>query len=334
VLLTDEGNRIVFLNPAAQQMFGVTAAGVERRPVSDALPYPALLEQLGDGVPEETTIPRVRLEGSRRLVLSPRTVRLLDEEGKRVGAITVVSDITLLDELSEMKTEFVSLVSHELRTPLTSIMGFAQTLHTDTAQLTPDEQDQFLTIIEQESNRLLVMINDLLDVSRMDAGRRLAMRYSEFDLQKLAEHVIRFQQVTTSAHDFRLEFPGQGISIEADRDKVEQILTNLVSNAIKYSPRGGEIVVGASEREDEVEALVRDRGVGMTQAEVERLFQPYQRVDRDAIKGIRGTGLGLYLVRGLVEAHGGRVWVESEPGRGSTFYFSVPRRAPEKEAGV
>jgi two-component system phosphate regulon sensor histidine kinase PhoR len=160
------------------------------------------------------------------------------------------------------------------------------------------------------------------------------MRYTEFDLRQLAEHVIQFQQVTTSAHSFDLEFPEQGISIEADRDKVEQILTNLVSNAIKYSPRGGEVIVGAADRGDEVEVLVRDQGVGMSQAEVERLFQPYQRVDRDAIKGIRGTGLGLYLVRGLVEAHGGRVWVESEPSRGSTFYFSVPRKRPEEEAGV
>ena len=334
VLLTDERNRIVFLNPAAQQMFGVEAADVEERPVSDALPYPALIEQLGDDPPAETTIPRIRLEGRRRLVLSPRTVRLLNEEGRRVGAITVVSDITLLEELSEMKTEFVSLVSHELRTPLTSIMGFAQTLHSHTAQLTADEQEQFLTIIEQESNRLLVMINDLLDVSRMDAGRPLAMRYSEFDLQELAEHVIRFQQVTTSAHEFRLDFPKRRISVEADRDKVEQILTNLVSNAIKYSPRGGEVVVGASERGEEVVVLVRDQGVGMSQEEVGRLFEPYQRVDRDAIKGIRGTGLGLYLVRGLSEAHGGRGGVESEPGRGSTFCFSLPTKAPEDEAGV
>jgi signal transduction histidine kinase len=267
-------------------------------------------------------------------VLSPRTVRLIDEEGKRTGAITVVSDITLLEELSEMKTEFVSLVSHELRTPLTSIMGFAQTLRADTDRLPREEQNEFLGIIEQESNRLVVMINDLLDISRMEAGRALAMHYSEVDLRELAEHVIRFQRVTTSAHSFRFEFPDHTVSVEGDRDKVEQILTNLVSNAIKYSPRGGEIVVGASEEGDEVKVSVQDKGVGMSQEEVGALFQPYQRVDRDAIKGIRGTGLGLYLVRGLIEAHAGRIWVESEPGQGSTFYFSLPKHRAEKEAGV
>ncbi len=233
-----------------------------------------------------------------------------------------------------MKTEFVSLVSHELRTPLTSIMGFAQTLRGDAQRFPPEEQDQFLGIIEQESNRLLVMINDLLDISRMEAGRPLAMHYSAIDLRELAEHVIRFQRVTTNAHDFRFEFPDHLVSVEADRDKVEQILTNLVSNAIKYSPRGGDIIVGASEREEEVVVSVRDQGVGMSREQMGRLFQRYQRVDRDAIKGIRGTGLGLYLVRGLTEAHAGRIWAESEPGRGSTFYFSLPKRSAQKEAGV
>ncbi|UCC68493.1 MAG: CHASE2 domain-containing protein [Armatimonadota bacterium] len=335
VLLTDAEKRVVFVNPAAAAMFSAEAAEVEGKPVSAALPYAALLEQLDDEPLEPTTtVPRIRLEKPRRLVLSPRTVRLIDEEGKRTGAITVVSDITLLEELSEMKTEFVSLVSHELRTPLTSIMGFAQTLRSDTERLPPGEQDEFLGIIEQESNRLVVMINDLLDISRMEAGRALAMHYSEVDLRELAEHVIRFQRVTTSAHSFRFEFPEHVVSVEGDRDKVEQILTNLVSNAIKYSPRGGEIVVGASEERDEVKVLVRDQGVGMSQEEVGALFQPYQRVDRDAIKGIRGTGLGLYLVRGLTEAHAGRVWVESEPGQGSTFYFSLPKHRAEKEAGV
>jgi len=335
VLLTDREDKLVFVNPAAATMFSLDAGQVEGRFVSEALPHPALLEQLNEEPLEPTTtIPRIRLEKPRRLVLSPRTVRLTDEEGRRIGAITVVSDITLLEELSEMKTEFVSLVSHELRTPLTSIMGFAQTLRADTERLPPEDQDEFLGIIEQESNRLLVMINDLLDISRMEAGRPLAMHSSAVDLRELAEHVIRFQRVTTSAHNFRFEFPKHLISVEADRDKVEQILTNLVSNAIKYSPRGGDIVVGASEHGEEVVVSVQDEGVGMSQEEISGLFQRYQRADRDAIKGIRGTGLGLYLVRGLAEAHTGRIWAESEPGRGSTFYFSLPKHRTEKEAGV
>jgi len=335
VLLTDSARRILFINPAAAEMFGLDPAEVENRPASQVLPHEELLEQLEDRVPDETArIPRIHLEQPRRLVLSPRTVRLTDQDGRRTGAITVLSDITLLEELSQMKTEFVSLVSHELRTPLTSIMGFAQTLRGMPGKLDEEERAEFLGIIEQESNRLLVMINDLLDISRMEAGRTLSVDYKDVDLRALAEHVVRFQRVTTTSHGFLFEFPQDGLTVEADRDKVEQILTNLVSNAIKYSPKGGDVVIGAHAEGEEVVVYVRDQGLGMGPEEIGRLFQRYQRVDRDAIKGIRGTGLGLYLVRGLVEVHGGRVWAESQPGEGSTFYFSLPKHRAEEEIAV
>jgi PAS domain S-box-containing protein len=329
VILTDERGRIMFMNPAAEAMFGADAKAAEGRPIAEALPYETLTKQLLGEAEPTAQIPRIQLAEPRRMTLSPRTVLLTREGGGRAGAITVVSDITLLEELSEIKTEFVSMVSHELRTPLTSIMGFAQTLRGDIANLEEEERDDFLGIIEQESNRLLVMINDLLDMSRMEAGRPLPVNYDEVDLRRLAEHVVRFQSVTTTAHAFRFEFPDGDISVEADRDKVEQILTNLVSNAIKYSPKGGEIVIGGRTENGRCVLYVTDQGIGMSEEETARLFERYQRIDRDSIKGIRGTGLGLYLARALAEVHGGHVWVESEPGRGSTFSFSLPRRRPE-----
>ncbi len=330
VILTDAQERIVFVNPAAARMFALDVETVEGRPAAEALPYPQLLEQLGDEPVASSHIPRIKLQDPHRITLSPRTVRLAHDGGARMGAVTVVSDITLLEELSEMKNEFVSLVSHELRTPLTSIMGFAQTLRGDAGALEEDERSEFLGIIEQESNRLLVMINDLLDVTRMEAGRPLPLNPAQVDLKQLAEHVVRFQSVTTSAHRFLFEFGEERASVVADPDKVEQILTNLVSNAIKYSPKGGVVAVGARRQDDECVVHVRDQGVGMTQEQVSHLFGRYQRMERDAIKGIRGTGLGLYLVRALAEAHGGRVWVESEPGEGSTFFFALPLRLAEE----
>lgn len=338
VLLTDAEGRIVFANAAAAAMFGLQVDQLEGRPAAEALPYPPLLAQLG-AQPEgaggraragEAGVPMIRLEQPRKSVISPRTVHLVGEQGEAAGAVTVLTDVTLLQELSEMKTEFVSLVSHELRSPLTAIMGFAQTLRGGSGRIAPGDQEEYLGIIEQESYRLVVMINDLLDVSRMDAGRPLSMSHSQVDLKEVAEHVVRFQQLTTASHEFRLAFPEGGLQVEADRDKVVQILTNLISNAIKYSPRGGWVEVGGEDRGEEVELWVSDQGVGMSPEEVAQLFQRYQRVDRDAIKGIRGTGLGLYLVRGLVEAHGGRIWAESEPGRGSAFRLCLPKRRAEE----
>jgi PAS domain S-box-containing protein len=324
VLLMDAERRLVYLNPAAEAMLGVSAE-VLGRPVSEVLPYPALLAQLDREAPaEEVPVPRIVIEQPRRSVLSPRTVLLSDVQDRPTGALTVLSDITLLEELSEMKSEFVSLVSHELRTPLTSIMGFSQILRGDSGRISMDDQKEFLGIIEQESNRLLVMINDLLDVSRMEAGRPLSMNPVPLDLGRLAQEVVRFQQVTTTAHTFAFAFPDGPLTVEADRDRVQQILTNLISNAIKYSPNGGEVCIGGREDSDGALMWVSDEGMGMTEEQVSMLFQRFQRVDRDAIKGIRGTGLGLFLVRGLVEAHGGRIWAESVPGEGSTFFVRLP----------
>lgn len=334
VILTDAQRRIRFLNPAAAHMLNLDPGDTEGQLASEVLPYPPILEQLDGDAKPSVEIPRLHLAEPCRIILSPRTVRLISEQGTHTGAITVLSDITLLEELSEMKTEFVSIVSHELRTPLTSIMGFAQTLRGDLATLEEHERSEFLGIIEQESNRLLVMINDLLDMSRMEAGRPLPINYALVNIKQLAEHVVRFQSVTTTLHNFAFEFPENAPAVQADPDKVEQILTNLVSNAIKYSPKGGEVALGAYSEDDYCTIYVRDRGIGMTAEEVSRLFQPYQRIDRDAIKGIRGTGLGLYLVRALVEAHRGRVWVESEPGKGSSFYLSLPLRPPDENNPV
>ena len=333
ILLTDSEMRLLFINPAGERMFGVQAEEVQGRRVGEVLPHQVLLEQLGDGPGEpQGGLPMIRVESPRQAVLSPSTVRLVGADGGRAGAVTVLTDITLLQELSEMKTEFVSLVSHELRSPLTSIMGFAQTLQGSGTSLPAEQQAEFLGIIEQESYRLLVMINDLLDVSRMDAGRPLAMKFEEVVVREVAEHVVKFQQVTTSRHTFALDFPEDGIALEADRDKLVQVLTNLVSNAAKYSPKGGTVTVGGACQGEAVVVWVADEGVGMTSEDIEGLFQRFQRADRDAIKGIRGTGLGLYLVRGLVEAHGGRIWAESTPGQGSTFRVALPRRQVKPEA--
>ena len=329
VILTDATRRIVFVNPAAAAALGEPET-LQGRPVAEVLPFPELLRQLEDA-PAVAGIPRMQLTEPRKITLSPRTVLLRQPDGTRTGAVTVLSDITLLEELSEMKTEFVSVVSHELRTPLTSIMGFAQTLSGSQTMINDEERQEFLGIIEQESNRLLVMINDLLDVSRMEAGRPLRMNYQLVDLRQLAEHVVRFQSVTTTSHRFVFEFPDSGLSASADRDRVEQIITNLVSNAIKYSPKGGDVVIGGYEEGEQRVVYVRDQGVGIAPERIGDLFERYQRIDRDAIKGIRGTGLGLFLARALTEAHGGRVWVESEVGKGSTFYFSLPAVAPAAE---
>lgn len=333
VIMTDTDCRVRYVNPAAQLMFGVASSDVEGRPVTETFAVGKLPDTIAQAcqTPGELLSTQVVVEQPKRLVLTSNSALIADNQGQAVGVVTVLSDVTLLQELSDMKTEFVSLVSHELRTPLTSIQGFAQTLRYDAeGQFSAEERGEFLEIIEGECRRLLTMINEMLDASRIEAGRALTMNWGEVNVPELVERLVKLHAATAESHRFEVNFPDDFPLIEADADRIEQILTNIVSNSIKYAPDGGPVRIFGRRENGRVLVSVADEGLGMTEAQLGQLFQRYHRVESDASKRIRGTGLGLYLTRGLVEAHGGHIWAESPgPGKGSTFSFLLPIRRVE-----
>ena len=237
-----------------------------------------------------------------------------------------------VEEASRLKSDFIGFVAHELRNPLTTIRGYVQTLMQDTENtLGEDVRDEFYEAIEADSDRLLDMINELLDVSRLEAGRPLSVAYSEFELRPLLDKLVRrhrFYKFFTRNHRLETDIaPDLPLSIEADEDKLNQVFSNLLSNAIKYSPNGGKILLSAQrDGEDHVRIQVKDEGLGMTEEQAARLFRQYERVERDDIRNIPGTGLGLYLVKHLVELHAGEIFCESAPGKGSAFTVRLPLR--------
>jgi signal transduction histidine kinase len=242
---------------------------------------------------------------------------LLEKETQRLA----------LEEANRLKSDYIGFVTHELRNPLTTIRGFIQTLETDET-LERSEQLEFYETIEAECDRMLEMINELLDSSRLEAGRPITLNARMIDLTPLLERICRFQRFYrfwTPAHNLKLEIEPGLPAIEADEDKLHQILSNLLSNAIKYSPDGGDILVKAYTVENGVNIEVRDHGIGMTQEQVSRLFTPYERNEREEIRTIPGTGLGLFLTRHLVDLHGGTISCQSEAGRGSLFSLYLPR---------
>src|SRR3989449_4232860 len=237
------------------------------------------------------------------------------------GVVVNAHDITERKEVERLKDELISVVSHELRTPLTSLRGFAQLMLQ--RDFTPEKRREFLTILHNEAIRLTNLINDFLDIQRIES-RRQVYHFDHVELLPLVrETVILFTQ-GSEKHTVRLQVPDSLPPVQADADRIRQVLSNLLSNALKFTPHGGEVTVGACQEGAHIKVWVADHGVGMPPEALPKLFSKFFRVDNQETRHISGTGLGLALVKEIVEAHQGHVGVESAPGQGSTFSFTLP----------
>jgi len=253
--------------------------------------------------------------------------------GNVTNFIGVQVDITKRKEVERLKNELVATVSHELRTPLASLRGFAELMLQRV--YSPAQQREFLRIIHQEAMRLGKLIDDFLDLQRMESGRE-TWTFDAVDLKPELDQTLALLAPTSTSHTLALEVGAELPRVRANADRVRQALVNLVANAIKFSPAGGEVRVGARPEDDNVTLWVRDRGIGMSPDAMQDLFTKFYRVDNAETRRIGGTGLGLALVKEIADAHGGRVWVESALGEGSTFYLALPRAtaAASRETSV
>ncbi|MBN1967295.1 MAG: PAS domain S-box protein [Anaerolineae bacterium] len=249
----------------------------------------------------------------------------LIEDNRLINVIVNVRDITHFREAQQMKSAFISEISHELKTPVALIKGYAGTLRREDANWDPTITQQSLAVIEEEADRLTALIENLLAASKLQAeGMRL--RYEEVSLVKIAEAAVARLQTQTDRHRLLVEFPDDFPPIPGDADRLRQVFDNLIGNAIKYSPDGGDVQIRGTFTDEEVRVTVQDHGVGLPEYEWGRIFERFYRVDGTLARKTKGTGLGLYLSRAVIEAHGGDIGVDSMPGRGSTFYFTLPRR--------
>jgi PAS domain S-box-containing protein len=245
-------------------------------------------------------------------------------DGQVSTIIANVRDITNFRQAQEMQNVFISTVSHELKTPVALIKGHAATLRRDDVDFPPEFVREYSGVIEEESDRLTELIENLLIASRIQADRNLRLNMDDVRLETLAQRVVERFSTQTQKHRFVLHFSPDLATVPGDELRLRQVLDNLVSNAIKYSPEGGTVEIGAHDDGSQAVVYVHDEGVGLTSAEQTRIFERFYRVDGALSRKTQGTGLGLYLSRAIIEAHGGRMWVESTPGKGSTFYFSLP----------
>ncbi len=242
-----------------------------------------------------------------------------------VGTVSVFRDITAEVEAERSRVEFISMVSHELRTPITPILGYADLLLMGAAgEQTPVERD-FLTAIKRNADRLTLLVSDLLDLSRIESGR-LEFSLQETHVDEIVGNVLAGFQATARERRLLLRSEAEASlpPVMADPNRVVQILSNLVANACQYTLPGGEVVVCARVEGGEMHITVRDTGIGIPPEIQGKVFDRFFRADHPLVQSVPGTGLGLAIVKSLVEMHRGRVWVESEPGTGSTFTFTLP----------
>ncbi len=343
VIILDPAHRIQVFNRAMARLTGWSPLEAIGRPHDEVVILNprrsgmTLAEAEAGGWPLATDRPiyvegdLVRRDGGRVAVgitYSP----LLDRTGRLVNIIGIVRDMTRIREAEELKSTFISIISHELKTPVSIIKGYAGTLRREDTTWDAGMVRQIAAIIEEEADRLTQLIDNLLDASRLQAGA-LELQFVEVALDELAERVADRFRPQTDRHFIVVDFPPDFPLIQGDPRRLEQVLANLVSNAIKYSPHGGTIRISGRATPREVIVTVTDEGIGIPPEEQERIFERFYRASAARARQTPGTGLGLYLARAIVEAHGGRIWVESTPGRGSSFSFSIPRPR-ESSAGA
>jgi signal transduction histidine kinase len=261
---------------------------------------------------------------------SPADRDVLDVFARQAGttiqqARLAAAVLTERQRLESMQSSFVSIVSHELQTPVSIIKGYAGTLARPDGPWSRDTVIRVAHTIEEECDRLNRLVSDLLDISKIQAGR-VAMSMGPVDVPDLAETLAERSRPRSATHQFETDFPTDFPIIRGDREKLRQALGNLVDNAIKYAPNGGVITIGGRAEDRHVILYVRDSGIGIPQDEQGRVFERFHRVDTRLSRTTQGVGLGLYICRVIVEAHGGQIWVESDgSGHGSTFYIRLPR---------
>ncbi len=332
ILVLGGDGQVVDFNPALERLTGWTRPEVGSRRLTELLRLvnaqgqPVRLPALDGSIPEQHAANGylVRRDGQRGAFVNVNISSLRGADGRPFGAIVNVVDVTRLKEAEDAKSTFLASISHELKTPLSLIIGYAETLAREDVDWDRETLRESAEVIRDEARRLNDLVNNLLEAARTQSGR-LPLHKSSVRVDQVAHKLVGEFQKVDAGHLWAVDFPPDFPTVEADPERIRQVLQNLLSNAVKYSPPGGLIRVAGWVEEKQIGVLVSDEGPGIPFEMQPQLFQRFARGQGQATRQANGAGLGLYLSKSIVEAHGGRMWLESMPERGTTFYFTLPR---------
>jgi PAS domain S-box-containing protein len=342
VMVADARGNFILLNAAAEEILGMSREGIAGRPIHELSglygaagdTWLALIKEWTQALPAEgdPTSFESQFKTEEKVVSVHMAPVLMKDEF--LGTVSVFRDITREAAVDRMKSELISTVSHQLRTPMTSIKGYTDLLYLETVGKINEAQRRFLSIIKSNADRLALLADDLLDISRIETGRiRLNLEFIHISTIGDEVAVSLRGQIEEKGLSLKLDIPETLPPIYGDRDRVTQILTNLIDNARHYTPDGGQITVSAQTRGNFLQVSVTDTGIGIALEDQKKIFDRFYRAEHPLVQEVAGTGLGLSIVKSFVEMHGGEIWVESKPGQGSTFSFTLPLAEREKKSG-
>ncbi|TDQ38370.1 cell wall metabolism sensor histidine kinase WalK [Aureibacillus halotolerans] len=326
VIATDRYGQVILMNEPAEELLGVSSDELLGAPMIEVLrleeegvtweglfrDMDSMLLDYSDALPE----------GEQLIVKASFSV-IQKESGLPNGLITVLHDVTEQEQIERERREFVANVSHELRTPLTTMKSYIEAL-TDGAWKDETIAPKFLNVTQNETERMIRLVNDLLQLSKMDS-REEQLHFVNIDVVEFFGGIIdRFEM--SKGNEFHLErsFPNEPLFVALDQDKITQVIDNIISNAVKYSPEGGTITHSLRKQGNVIRITIRDEGVGISRDKVDKIFDRFYRADKARTRKLGGTGLGLAIAREMVQAHGGRIWAESALNKGTTVHFTLP----------
>ena len=329
VIVTDLDGNVILMNTAAENLFGVKLKKVSNRPLSVVLQKKALknrfmnffaggnfLNQFDFELPDEET--------KSFRVIRARTSARKDKTNETVGIVTILSDVTYEHEVDRMKTEFISSAAHELKTPLTVIRGFSELLLSKD-NIDNEEKDMFLTYINHQSKNLVAIIDDLFIISRIESEKKIILDKVPLDIVLIIKETVAQFEKRSPDKKYKMDLPFKHLKLNVDDEKVRRALTNILSNAVKFSPEGSIIKIGAVLADGVCQISVEDQGIGMNPDQAEKIFDKYYKADSSS-SALEGAGLGMTIAKYIIEAHGGKIWVESELDKGTAVRFTIPEK--------
>jgi len=327
LIVTDINHHIVLMNQVAEDFLAIRFSDIQHSTIDSAFNLSELTQMIKTALSHHTVVHQSDIEVSvnqkkGKLILEITAKSIFDRENNPIGVLTTLRDATRERKIDRMKTEFLGTAAHELRTPLTTLQGFSEILMTR-RDLKETDREKFLGYINRQAVNLANIVSDLLDISRLEAGKGFLLKRGPCSPNAIISRLVDYFRVSQPGHTFVTRLEKSNLPIHADCEKMEQVLVNLISNAVNYSPRGGKITLTSAINSSRYQLTVADPGIGMTRAQAGRMFERFYRAD-NSDSAPPGSGLGMHIVKQIIDRHRGRIRVESQPGKGTRVQVLLP----------